>query len=315
MIRLNSIYKTMLWGGTKVRDVLHKDIGDLKKVAESWEVSTHPSGESIIASGEYAGKTLSEFYDTVGWEYVGEYGEKHKRLPIMVKYIDAHENLSIQVHPGERYARKHEKDGGKNEMWYVLGADEGAYLYLGFNRDVSKAEVRRAVKDGTIESLLNKIPVKEGEVFYIPAGTVHAIGAGCLICEIQQTSDATYRLYDYGRLDDNGKPRQLHLKKAMDVLNLKRSPMPTGRSILSANRKANKMLGVIGHLTVTEYNASGEYTFFAPLSKFGVALVLAGEGTMEGTEGKTDISQGESWLLTCHRYTIKGDCRVLIVSY
>ncbi len=315
MILLKSIYRTMLWGGTKIRDVLHKDTGELKKVAESWEVSTHPGGQSIIASGEYAGKTLSEFYDTVGWEYAGEYGEKHKRLPIMVKYIDAHENLSVQVHPGERYARKHENDGGKNEMWYILGADEGAFLYMGFNRDVTKTEVRRAVREGTIETLLNRVPVKEGEVFYIPAGTVHAIGKGCLICEIQQTSDATYRLYDYGRLDENGCPRQLHIKKAMEVINLKRTPVPTGKSILSANRKANKMLSVIGHLAITEYNASGEFTFFAPLGTFGVALVLGGRGSMEGAEGKTVISQGESWLLTCHRYTIKGNCRVVIVSY
>ncbi len=315
MIRLRSVYKTMLWGGLKIRDVLHKDIGELTKVAESWEVSTHPSGQSTIASGEFEGKSLSEFYDAIGWDFAGDYGQLHKRLPIMVKYIDARENLSIQVHPGERYARKHENDGGKNEMWYILGADAGSYIYLGFNRDVTRSEVRAAIKNGTIEALLNKIYVKKGEVFYIPSGTVHAIGAGCLVCEIQQTSDATYRLYDYGRIDDNGKPRQLRIKQAMDVLNLRRTPVPTGRSVTSANRKARNMLGVIGHLTVSEYDASGEYTLFLPTAKFGIALVIDGEGDMEGAEGTTRIVQGESWILTSHRYTIKGKCRVLIVTY
>ncbi len=306
----------MLWGGRRIRDDLQKDTGDLPKIAESWEVSTHPKGESVVDSGEYAGKKLSELFDAIGWDHAGEYAEKHKQLPIMIKYIDARENLSIQVHPGERYARKHENDGGKNEMWYVLEADEGAYVYLGFNRDVTKQEVRTAIKNGTIESLLNKIFVKKGEVFYIPAGTVHAIGAGCLMCEIQQTSDATYRLYDYGRIDENGKPRPLHIKKAMDVLNLRRMPVPTGRSVTSANCKARKMLGVLGHLTVSEYNASGEYMLFNPSATFGVALVLEGEGEMQGSgETPTPISQGESWLLTSHRYLITGACRVLVVTY
>ena len=315
MIRLKSVYKTMVWGGLKIRDVLHKDTGDLAKVAESWEVSTHPSGQSLVDSGEYAGRELTELFDAIGWEHAGEYGQKHRQLPVMVKYIDARENLSIQVHPGERYARKHENDGGKNEMWYILGADEGAYIYLGFNRDVTGREVRASIKKDTIETLLNKIYVQKGEVFYIPAGTVHAIGAGCLICEIQQTSDATYRLYDYGRLDDNGRLRPLHIKKAMDVLNLRRMPVPTGRSVSSANSRARKMLGVLGHLTVSEYNASGEYTLLDPTANIGTALVLEGEGEMDGEEGRTHIREGETWLLTSHRYTVTGKCRVLIISY
>lgn len=305
----------MLWGGVRIRDDLHKDTGDLTKIAESWEVSTHPNGQSIVDSGDCAGKTLSELFDTIGWEYAGEYAKKHRRLPIMVKYIDAHENLSIQVHPGERYARKHENDGGKNEMWYILEADEGAYVYLGFNRDVTKQEVRTAVRNGTIETLLNKVEVSKGDVFYIPAGTVHAIGAGCLICEIQQTSDATYRLYDYGRIDENGKPRTLHIKKAMDVLNYRRMPVPTTRGIASVRKKAKKMLGVIGELSVTEYNATGKYTLFSPMTSFGVALVLEGEGEMEGKEGSTHVQQGECWLLTSHRYAITGNCHIVFIAY
>ena len=200
MIQLIPVYKQIIWGGTKIRDVLHKETGPLAKIAESWEVSTHRSGESTIGNGIFAGKTLGDYFETVGWENIGKYAVKYRQLPVMIKYIDAEQNLSVQVHPGERYARKHAEDGGKNEMWYVLAADEGAFLYLGFNRDVTKQQVRKACKDGTVEGLLNRIPVKKGEVFYVPAGTIHAIGAGCLICEIQQTSDATYRLYDYGRV-------------------------------------------------------------------------------------------------------------------
>ena len=305
----------MLWGGSRIRDFLHKDVGELAKVAESWEVSTHPNGQSVIASGELKGKSLSAFYDAIGWEHAGVYAQRHRRLPIMVKYIDARENLSIQVHPGEKYARKHERDGGKNEMWYILDAEEGACIYLGFNRDVTAQEIRAAIKNGTAETLLNKIPVRKGEVFYIPAGTVHAIGAGCLVCEIQQTSDATYRLYDYGRLDDDGKPRQLHINKGLDVMELHHTPIPTGTSVLSVNRKARKMLGVIGHLSVTEYDAAGEYTFYSSTAQFGVALVIGGEGEMKGAEGVTHVTQGQTWLLTSPRYTIKGKLRILFVTY
>ena len=313
MIKLKPTYKTMLWGGTKIRDVLHKDTGNLKRIAESWELSTHPNGKSVIIGGEFDGRTLDEYLDSVGWELFGEYAKKWHQLPIMIKYIDARENLSVQVHPTDKYTKRHEADGGKNEMWFILDADETAFIYLGFKRDVTKDEVRLAIENGKIEELLNRIPVKKGEVYYIPAGTVHAIGAGCLLCEVQQTSDATYRLYDYGRLDDDGTPRPCHLKDGLAVLNCKKTALSTRRSG-AAKKRAENMLGEIEKLTLSEYNAEGESAYFFPSAKFIVALVLEGKGTIEGYD-KVDTVQGDTWILTESSVKISGNCRILIVSY
>lgn len=310
MIKLKSVYKTQFWGGTKIRDVLHKDVGELSRVAESWELSTHPNGKSVIVGGEYDGKTLNEYFDAVGWAQVGEYATRKHRLPIMIKYIDARENLSIQVHPTEKYAAKHNNDGGKNEIWFVLDADENACLYLGFNKDVTKAEVLSAIENKTIARLLNRIPVKKGEVYYIPAGTVHAIGAGCLICELQQTSDATYRLYDYDRTDENGKLRPLHLKDGLAVLNLKKLTLPQRRQ----NSSIRNMLGEVGKLTFSEYNAEGEATYLFPDAKFVATLILEGEGAVE-TVSETPVKQGETYIITESFLKLRGNCRALIVSY
>ncbi|HJA02966.1 MAG TPA: class I mannose-6-phosphate isomerase, partial [Candidatus Gallimonas gallistercoris] len=163
MIKLKSVYQEYIWGGTKIRDELQKETGDLPRIAESWEVSTHPAGKSIVENGIFRGKTLNEYFDKIGWGIAGRYAARNHQLPILIKYIDAKENLSIQVHPGDKYARKHESDNGKNEMWFVLGADEGAFIYLGFSRDVSKEEVRRRIEENTLEEVLNRVEVKPNE--------------------------------------------------------------------------------------------------------------------------------------------------------
>lgn len=303
----------MIWGGTKIRDVLHKDTGNLQRIAESWELSTHPNGMSIIAEGEFAGETLKEYFDRIGWEQFGEQAVRCRKLPIMIKYIDAKENLSVQVHPTTEYALAHSSDCGKNEMWFILDADEGAFIYLGFNRDVTREQVERAVHDGSIESLLNKIYVKKGDVYYIPAGMIHAIGAGCLLCEVQQTSDATYRLYDYGRKDDNGNLRPCHLEEGLAVLNYTKSAVQTGR-FSRAKSRAENMLGEIGKMTLIEYNAEGESTYFFSSARLMVALVLEGRGTICGEEVKETV-QGDTWLITEQSVKIDGKCRVLIIGY
>lgn len=221
IIKLEPAFKDYLWGGTKLRDIYHKNC-DFDIIAESWELSAHPDGTCIVASGRLKGLPFTEYLKKVGNSVLGTKYDINKEFPLLIKFIDAKQNLSVQVHPNDEYALKNENGYGKTEMWYVIDAEQGAGLYVGFNCDVSKEEVAQRIADNTIMEVLDFHPTKPGDVFFIPAGTVHAIGAGNLICEIQQSSNSTYRLYDYDRRDKYGNPRELHLAKALDVLNYKK---------------------------------------------------------------------------------------------
>lgn len=195
-------------------------------MAETWECSTHPDGISLVASGEHKGQNLREVL-TSHPEYYGKHPFADGELPILVKLIDARENLSVQVHPDDTYAYKYENGSrGKTEMWYVLDAEPGTRLVYGFSHDMSPETLRHNLEAGTIEKYLQKITIEKDDVFYIEAGTVHALGAGALVAEIQENSNITYRLYDYNRKDKNGKKRQLHTDKAMEVMNYKSSTAP-----------------------------------------------------------------------------------------
>lgn len=217
--------KERLWGGTRLKDDYSK-VSDADPLGESWECSTHPDGPSTVASGEYQGRLLTEVLKEHP-EYLGTHPRTEGELPILIKFIDAKEDLSVQVHPDDDYARKYENGSlGKNEMWYVLDATRDAKLTYGLHHDTDKEVLRRSIEKGTVEKYLQKIPVKKDDLFYIQAGTIHAIGAGTLIAEIQESSNLTYRLYDYDRVDKNGKKRELHIEKALEVANLKSSAEP-----------------------------------------------------------------------------------------
>ncbi len=215
--------KDYLWGGSRLNDDFNLGF-DVDPFAEAWVCSTHPDGESYVPACDC---TLGELLKKHP-EYLGSHaaGINHGELPILMKLIDAKKDLSVQVHPDDEYAAKYENSLGKSEMWYVLDAKPGTELIYGFNLDVTKEQVRRAADDGSIEVLLNRAPVKKNDLFYIEAGTVHAIGAGCLIAEIQESSNLTYRLYDYNRVDKYGKKRELHIDKALEVANLSSSSDP-----------------------------------------------------------------------------------------
>lgn len=217
--------KDYLWGGRRLNDEFEKGI-DLTPLAETWECSTHPDGPSYVASGEYEGKTLAEVLK-LHPEYLGHHANENGELPILIKFIDAKKDLSVQVHPTDEYAKKFENGQlGKTEMWYVLDATKEAKLVYGLNCDMDEASMRTAIQDGSVENYLQKVPVKKGDLFFIEAGTIHAIGAGALIVEIQENSNLTYRLYDYNRVDKDGKKRELHVDKAMAVSNLKCASEP-----------------------------------------------------------------------------------------
>ena len=220
--------KDYLWGGSRLNDDFGKNI-NCSPLAETWECSTHPDGFSLVASGADAGKTLPEVLYLYP-EYLGTHPlqtmQGKAELPVLIKLIDAKQNLSVQVHPDDGYALRHENSLGKTEMWYVLSARKDAELVYGFNQDMSTERVRQALAEGTIDNYLNHVPVHKDDLFYLEAGTVHGIGKGVIIVEIQESSNLTYRLYDYNRVDKNGKQRELHIEKAMQVMNFHSSATP-----------------------------------------------------------------------------------------
>lgn len=215
ILKLTPACKDYLWGGTK----LITDYGkryDGACLAETWELSGHPDGPSVLASGPDAGKTLAE-YLAAHPGALGEHGQKFAELPVLIKLIDAAKDLSIQVHPDDAYARAHEGQNGKTEIWYVLSAEPDAFLYCGFSRDISRDELARRIADNTLPEVLRRVNVKAGDTVFIPAGTIHAICRGIVVAEVQQSSNVTYRVCDYGRLGPDGKPRALHIAQALDV--------------------------------------------------------------------------------------------------
>lgn len=217
--------KDYLWGGTRLRDDFAKNI-PLDPLAETWECSTHPDGPSTVASGQFQGLTLGEVLQKHP-EFLGTHPRTKGELPVLIKMIDAQKELSVQVHPDDAYAQEHENGSfGKTEMWYVLDAAPGASLIYGFRHTMTQQQVRESLENGTIEKYLQRVPVKKDDVFFVPAGCVHAIGAGALIVEVQQSSNLTYRMYDYDRVDKNGQKRPLHIEKALAVANLQGGQEP-----------------------------------------------------------------------------------------
>lgn len=292
MLKLIPALKDYVWGGNRLKTLYGREGGD--KVAESWEVSVHPDGPSGIAGGG----TLAE-YLAARPEAAGAAGG----LPVLIKYIDAAQNLSVQVHPDDAFARREEGDNGKTEMWYVIGAEEGAGIYCGFRKDTDKDAFLAKVQDGSVQELLNFIPVKAGDCFLIEAGTVHAIGAGCLICEVQQSSNVTYRVYDYGRLV-NGKPRQLHLDKAMRVINFSAFRDRTG----SGKKEPAGEGCALRHLTQCRYFRCRELTLGGTFAEqndgsFTAIDFLSGEGEINGER----FCAGDSFFIPCgEKFEIKG---------
>lgn len=217
--------KDYLWGGHRLKDDFSKEI-DMEPLAETWECSTHPDGPSMVASGAHKGMLLTEVLKEHP-EYMGTHPKTDGGLPILIKFIDAKQDLSVQVHPDDEYAKKYEHGSlGKTEMWYVLDATKDARLVYGFYHDISKEKLKKSLEEGSVERYLQKVKVKKDDLFYIEAGTVHAIGAGILIAEIQECSNITYRMYDYNRMDKDGKLRPLHIERALEVANRRGSQTP-----------------------------------------------------------------------------------------
>ena len=289
--------KDYLWGGNRLNDEFAKGI-DLDPLAETWECSTHPDGPSVVASGEFEGQTLTQ----VLADHPEYLGTRHPdgKFPLLIKFIDAKKDLSVQVHPDDVYAMEHENgQNGKSEMWYVLDASKDAHLVYGLKHDCTEAEIRKAIADGTLLRYLQRVPIQKDDLFFIEAGTVHAIGAGALIAEIQENSNLTYRLYDYDRVGKDGKKRELHVDKAMQVANLKSSAQPRQplRVLKYKQGVASEFLSRCKHFEVYRVLLNTEHRqlvqFRVDEFSFRVLLCLRGCGMIRFNGGEILFFKGD----------------------
>ena len=306
-VKLTPALKDYLWGGVRLKTEFNKNC-DFDRVAESWELSAHKDGQSVVSGGAYDGLTLSAYVDALGKGALGTNSQKYDYFPLLIKLIDAKGDLSVQVHPSDAYALEHEGEYGKTEMWYVLDCDEGAALYYGFTRDVTREEYEAAIRDGKLTEILNRVDVKRGDVFFIPSGTVHAIGAGILICEIQQNSNTTYRVYDYNRRDKDGNLRPLHVAKALEVSNLQKSPdlpaTPDGADIL---------LAACEYFEVRRLRIDGTATVSADETSFVSLMATEGAGTLTYEGGEIAFEKGDSLFIPAQNatFTVSGTCELV----
>ncbi|MCD8105577.1 MAG: class I mannose-6-phosphate isomerase [Lachnospiraceae bacterium] len=336
--------KDYLWGGTRLRDEFGKDL-EMTPLAETWECSTHPDGLSIVLNGACSGKTLSrvlkehpEYLGTKMEQKGSLSGEIPSRemqsastetpgaqrdddenvLPVIVKFIDADKDLSVQVHPDDAFAREYEHDNGKSEMWYVVDAREGTSLIYGFAHPVSEGILRDALAENSLDKHLQKVRVHKDDVFYVPAGTVHGIGAGALIVEVQESSDVTYRLYDYNRIDKNGRKRELHFEKAIRVMDMQVAPdvKQLPRMVHYYPGSSREILCRCKYFQTERIRVKRECSFSVLGTSFQILLCINGSGTISSETGaEVSYSKGECIFLPaglgrCH---VAGESELLKV--
>lgn len=278
---LEPVFKEMIWGGHKLKDMYGYNIPS-DKTGECWALSAHPSGDCTVLEGEYKGKTLSTLWN----EHRELFGNiEGQQFPLLVKIIDANSDLSVQVHPDDGYAKEYENSLGKTECWYVLGVEEGTKMVMGHHAK-TKEELVEAIKNDDYDNLLNSFPIKEGDFFYIPAGTIHAICSGSLIYEAQQSSDITYRVYDYHRKDDQGKERELHVQQSIDVTTVPFTPYAIDNQEVTTltNGQVTKMV-TSNVLTLYKYEITGENTI-TNTKPFQMLSVIKGSGSIAGKKVK-----------------------------
>lgn len=295
---LKPAYKDYLWGGDRLKTEYHKET-DLSLLAESWECSTHPDGTSLALIDQKE-IPLTEVLKRHP-EILGTHPRTIDTLPILIKLIDAKQDLSVQVHPDDVYAKTHENGSlGKSEFWYVLEAEPGASLIYGFSQNVTKDQIRQGIADGAIQKYLQKVPVRRNDVFFVQAGTVHAIGKGIVIAEIQESSNLTYRLYDYNRRDRNGNLRELHVEKALDVLNLHSSAEPAQpmRLLRYQPGYASELLTRCRYFEVERILLNAALSASVPYqtasSSFEVLMCVQGKGVIIGKDFRIPFLKGST---------------------
>ena len=306
LFKFEPLLKQTIWGGSKIVAFKHI-LSDLENVGESWEISGVPGDESVVANGEYKGKTLNEVLAEMKDKLVGEENYKRfgDRFPLLIKFIDARQDLSIQVHPDDETAHRQGKAMGKTEMWYVMDSDEDASLKVGLKKKITPEEYARMVEDDTICDALGNYQVKSGDCFFIPAGRIHAICSGSFIAEIQQTSDVTYRIYDYKRKDKNGNYRELHTKEAAEAIDY--TVLDDYRTEYTPVKNEATQLVSCPLFTTAVYNLTEPMTLdYSELDSFVILIALKGEGSILTASGETySFREGESILLPATTETVK----------
>lgn len=317
-LRLSPAFKDYIWGGSKLKSSYFKDT-PFDITAESWELSCHKNGESTVVGGEFHGQTLSAvisaFRDN-GIDIVGKDASQFDRFPVLIKLIDAKGDLSVQVHPDDNYAQKHENGSyGKTEVWYVAEAEPGAKLVYGLNRDMTKEAFLNAVTTNTLTECLNFVPAKPGDVFFVKSGTVHAIGAGLFICEIQQNSDTTYRVYDWGRTGADGKPRELHVEKAAEVSCLKKETKTDFAPKLLSCENGVQIFEVASckYFTAKKYTCETSATLKTTENSFSSITFVDGAGEISACGEVFPFRKGDTFFFAAQNaeIAISGACAFL----
>lgn len=315
ILKLIAPCKDYLWGGNRLREEYGKKM-DSDKIAESWELSCHKDGQSVIEGGEFDGKTLSEYIEAKGKGVLGTNCERFEYFPILIKLIDAKDNLSVQVHPSNEYALRVEGEYGKTEMWYIVDCNEGAELLYGFKHEIGEEEFAERIKNNTLLEVTNNVPVHKGDVFFIESGTLHAIGKGILIAEIQQNSNTTYRIYDYGRVGADGKPRQLHIDKAVEVTDRIPPKYPTTAQGVpeKVGGGVKTLLRSCEYFNVNKLEIDGAMTLNADEKSFKSLLFLDGSAEIVSADGKATAVKGDSFFVPAGsgEFTITGKCEVIL---
>ncbi|EMF0615742.1 mannose-6-phosphate isomerase, class I [Enterococcus hirae] len=304
---LKPVFQEKIWGGSRLRSVFGFDIPN-DKIGEDWAISAHPHGVSVVENGEYQGQKLDELW------------QNHKELfgnptepvfPLLIKILDAEDELSVQVHPDDAYGMKHEGELGKTECWYIIDAEPGAEIIYGHHAK-TREELAKMIQEGRWDDLLKKVPVKKGDFFYVPSGTIHAIGKGIMILETQQSSDTTYRVYDYDRKDANGNTRELHIQQSIDVTTV---PAITPQIQMKEVRKGNS--SIVTYLeteffNVYEWDIKG-ITSFKKQAPYTLATVIDGAGELVVNEKIYPLTKGASFILPndVTEWTVQGELSII----
>lgn len=313
---LTPALKQTIWGGKRLKDSYNMQT-DLSSVAEAWSLSCHPDGESVVASGEFKGLTLTQVIDKLGKQILGTNCEQTDGFPILIKLIDAADKLSVQVHPDDEYAVLHENEKhGKTEAWYIIECDDGAELIYGFKDKLTREQFEQSIKDNTLLDKVNRVKVKPGDVALIEAGTLHAIGAGILLAEVQQSCNTTYRVYDYNRPGLDGKPRQLHIKQSLDVTKCEkpaRSLDPEGKIIHHCGF-SSRLLCKSKFFTMTLVDSQSNFTDYADDKSFVSVVILDGSGALVTQNETINLTKGASVFIPASdgQFNITGRFKALL---